>query len=501
MSIAAFWFATVWVVDLVFEWTQGITPANRFQRFFSNRTALAFTGMYLLCLIGFLWSEDMNFAIRDARIKLPFLFLPLVVSSYQKIERRHLMWCFYIYLATITYAITNCMGVYYRWWGKPYINVREISHFISHIRFSLMIVFAICLMAWISWQNRKNILWTAVLTLYFLYFLWILQSMTGFVILGVLTGWWSLFVILTSRKKLLRYGISALLVLGLLGVSFYINSAVKNYFTVKDDLTQLPERSAGGEKYMHNLENKLLENGHYVWTGIAWNELRRSWNARSSIHMDSLGRTEQVVGGTLIRYLTSKGQLKDSVSVYQLTPAEISAIEGGQATAFPEQFRGLRGRINKILFEYDNYRNGGDPSGNSVTQRFEFWRAALGIIGENPWMGVGTGDLKTAYAEQYEKMNTSLDPAYRLRAHNQYLTYAVTYGIPGLLFFLMMWVITLVHQRKYISFLYMSYCLITLLSFLTEDTLETQAGVTFVAVWGMLLTGMKEWGKGGEMQN
>jgi O-antigen ligase len=185
--------------------------------------------------------------------------------------------------------------------------------------------------------------------------------------------------------------------------------------------------------------------------------------------------------------------MKDSVAVYSLASAEITTIEGGQATAYPELTRGIRGRIHKILFEYDNYRNGGDPSGNSVMQRFEFWRAAAGIIRENPIIGVGTGDLKTAYAEQYKKMNTALDPAYRLRAHNQYLTYAVTYGIFGLLLFLLALFTVVFDQRKYTHFLFMSYFLITALSFLTEDTLETQAGVTFVVVWGVVLMGMREW--------
>jgi hypothetical protein len=493
MSIAAFWFATVWIVDVIFEWSQGIGPGHRFRRFIGNKTAIAFTSIYVLCLLGFIWSDDMNFALRDARIKLPFLFLPLVVSSYQKIERQHLLWCFYVYLATVTYAITNCTGVYYRWWGKPYINVREISHFISHIRFSLMIVLAICLLGWISWQKRKNLLWTIPLAFYFLFFLWILQSMTGFAILFGLIAWWSLFLILTSKKGLLRYSVGLLLVVGLVGTAVYLRNEIQIHFHPKDDISSLPERSAGGEIYSHNLENKLVENGHYVWTGIAINELKRAWNARSAVHVDSLGRTKQVVGGTLIRYLTSKGLMKDSVSVYSLTSAEIVAIEGGQATAYPELTRGIRGRIHKILFEYDNYRNGGDPSGNSVMQRFEFWRAAVGIIRENPIMGVGTGDLKTAYAEQYKKMNTALDPVYQLRAHNQYLTYAVTYGIFGLLLFLLALVTILFHQRKYNNFLFMSYFLITALSFLTEDTLETQAGVTFVVVWGVVLMGMREW--------
>jgi hypothetical protein len=495
MSIASFWFATVWVVDIVFEWTQGISPGHRFRRFMANRSALAFTGIYALCLLGFLWSDDLQFAIRDARIKLPFLFLPLVVSSYQKIESKHLIWCFYVYLGTITYAITNCTGVYYRWWGNPYTNVRDISHFISHIRFSLMIVLGLCLLAWFVWKKRSHLIWTIPLALYFVFFLWILQSMTGFVILGVLIGYWSLFAILTSKRRLVRYGVSAILIFGVGAIGLYLNSAYREYFHVKDEVGALPERSLGGEAYLHNLDNKLLENGHYVWIGIAPNELRRSWNQRSSIHIDSLGRTKQVVGATLIRYLSSKGVLKDSVSVYQLTESEITAIEAGQATAYPEQLKGIRGRLNKIFFEYDNYRNGGDPSGNSVMQRFEFWRAAIGIIRENPWLGVGTGDLKSAYAFQYEKMKTALDPSYRLRAHNQYLTYAVTFGILGLVLFILLLLIILFDQKKQLNFLFMSYFLITALSFLTEDTLETQAGVAFVAVWGVVLGGMREWGE------
>jgi O-Antigen ligase len=319
--------------------------------------------------------------------------------------------------------------------------------------------------------------------------------MTGFMILGVLIGWWALFAIFTSKRKLIRYGVLVFLVLGVGAIAMYLKSAHQQYFHVKDDLSSLPERSAGGELYSHHPENKLLENGHYVWTGIARNELSRSWNQRSSIHIDSLGKTKQVVGATLIRYLSSKGLMKDSVSVYQLSPSEIAAIENGQATAYPEQLQGIRGRLNKIFFEYDNYRNGGDPSGNSVVQRFEFWRAAVGIIRENPWIGVGTGDLKSAYALQYEKMKTALDPSYRLRAHNQYLTYAVTYGIFGLLLFVALLLIILFDQKKHLNFLFMSYFLITILSFLTEDTLETQAGVAFVVVWGVVLGGMKEWGE------
>jgi len=47
--------------------------------------------------------------------------------------------------------------------------------------------------------------------------------------------------------------------------------------------------------------------------------------------------------------------------------------------------------------------------------------------------------------------------------------------------------ILIFHERRYRDLLFMSYIIIMALSFITEDTLETQAGVTFVAFLGPLL--------------
>jgi O-antigen ligase len=71
---------------------------------------------------------------------------------------------------------------------------------------------------------------------------------------------------------------------------------------------------------------------------------------------------------------------------------------------------------------------------------------------------------------------------YKLRAHNQFLTFALTFGILGLLVFIAYATQTLWYKSlSSTSYLSWIFSWIILLSFFYEDTLETQSGVTFVA--------------------
>ena len=43
-----------------------------------------------------------------------------------------------------------------------------------------------------------------------------------------------------------------------------------------------------------------------------------------------------------------------------------------------------RKRIYRFLWELHYYNFTGDPSGHSLTQRFEYWKAAVSIIQQHP---------------------------------------------------------------------------------------------------------------------
>jgi O-antigen ligase len=94
---------------------------------------------------------------------------------------------------------------------------------------------------------------------------------------------------------------------------------------------------------------------------------------------------------------------------------------------------------------------------------------------------VGTGDLKKSFKEQYELNQTKLEEKNRLRAHNQFLTFFISYGIIGGLLFLVFFFYPLFYSEVRKNPYYIVLLAICAISFLTEDTLETQVGVTFYA--------------------
>jgi hypothetical protein len=106
---------------------------------------------------------------------------------------------------------------------------------------------------------------------------------------------------------------------------------------------------------------------------------------------------------TLERFLASKDYRKDAEGVEKLTDVEVMAIQNGVANYRYLDKLSFSDRLYEILWEFEDYRRNGNPSGHSVVQRFEYWKAALNIIKENIILGVGTGDVATAYKEQYEK--------------------------------------------------------------------------------------------------
>jgi hypothetical protein len=80
-------------------------------------------------------------------------------------------------------------------------------------------------------------------------------------------------------------------------------------------------------------------------------------------------------------------------------------------------------------------------------------------------------------------VNSPLDPKYRLRAHDEYLTLLISFGLPGLLWSLFSWWWPAYRMRAFAHPLFVAWCIVFLISCLSEDTLETQMGATFFALY------------------
>ena len=143
----------------------------------------------------------------------------------------------------------------------------------------------------------------------------------------------------------------------------------------------------------------------------------------------------------------------------------------------------MRARLEQVLYELDAYRTTGNPNGHSVTMRMEFQRVGLGIVREHWLAGVGTGDTQQAFNAAYEQEHSALLPRWRLRAHNEYLTLAISFGVFGLLWSLFSWWWPAWRNKAFGHPLFIAWGIIFLLSCFSEDTIETQPGATFFALY------------------
>ena len=262
----------------------------------------------------------------------------------------------------------------------------------------------------------------------------------------------------------------------------YLGHSINKFYTF-DELNpeELDSHTVEGNRYLNSPELREVENGHYIWVYICDLELEREWNKLSD--MDFMGQTTNgnSIRGTLIRFLTSKGYRKDAVGVKKLSPEEIKAIERGTANyIFMQRFR-LYPRIYEVIWEIDRYRMGFDPNEKSVVQRYLYLDAGWKIAREHLLYGVGNGDVKLAFKNYYESTDSPLDKKWRRRAHNQFLTFLISFGIPGLIITLLALVAPVFLAGRGRSFLAVGFMILFLLSMLNEDTLETAAGVSFVA--------------------
>lgn len=467
---------------LAISWLLYGNIAERFSKSIKEPFVLVSVLLFGFHLAGLAWTSDFQYAWNDIRIKIPVLLFPLLIYSLPKqdAKRNHLFLLLFVAATFVSTFIS--FGIYQGFipTQKDISDIRNISPFVSHIRLSLVVCVAITVSIYLAVTIRHPLRYLAfALVSWFMYFLYLIESATGMAVLGGTLVFLVVYLLWKSGKKSIRLGGLSILTLVLVLVLYTGYRFVSEMRTPKENKHEFATHTASGEVYQHKSENNMLENGYYTWSNIAYTELKESWNSRASIPFDSLDKKQQPIAHTMIRYITSKGLRKDKEGVAQLSDADIHNIENGIANVNYLTKNGLRRRLEEIIFEIDAYYHTGNPSGNSVTQRVEFWLTGWQIFTEHVLFGVGTGDPQKEFLKKYEENKSILPLSSRLRSHNQFLAIAVAFGITGLVVFLMYLWIPFHQAWKENNLLFLLFFCGAVISFLTEDTLETQAGVSY----------------------
>lgn len=454
---------------------------------YKNKSVILIAGIFLMHLTGLFVSSDFEYAMNDIRIKLPLLVFPLLISTSPKFKDKEIHAILWVFILANFIGSIVSVFVLLGFTHHKVEEVRNISIFTSHIRFGLLICFSIFILGYFLGKGSKTFsilikLSIVFLMIWFLVFLVILESVTGLSVFLFTTLVLLLYHIYFNKKMVFKIAFTLLFFTIGVGAYLYIYTATNKYYKInKFDLVNPAPFTERGNRYEHIPEAKEYENGNPVWMYVCKPELKAAWTLRSKMPYEGNDRRGQLLLNTMARFLTSKDLRKDSAGIQKLSDSEIKSIENGVANVNYQGLTNLNGRIHQIIWEYDHYARGGDPSGHSVVQRFEYWKAAFRIIKRNPWIGVGTGNVDRAFLQEYKDSKSPLSNQWRLRTHNQYLTFAVAFGLPGLAYFLFVLLFILFKQKKYKDYLFSVFWIIFCASMLSEDTLETQAGVSFFA--------------------
>lgn len=458
---------------------------TRFGDFVHNKVAVVIVSMYIIHFIGLIFTSDFQYAFKDLRIKLPLLVFPLILSSMKPLNRKQFDTVLWFFISSVFFV--TVLGAI-KYFHRDFVDVRELSVFVSHIRLSLCIVFSFFIIGYYFFKKKYSMHIRIIIILLMLWFLWqlvILESFIGILIVAALCILLTLYFIFKSDDKIVKI-VSIIVVVVLSALLLYYPYKVVHDYNNPDKVVveQLDTHTKLGNPYVFDTIRYGVEDGRYVGLYLSKQEMLDAWNERSD---KKINREFDDGYGSLIRYLTSKDLRKDAEGVSQLTDDDIRNIENGISNYNYIDNPGVKTRIMKILVAYGNYKKSGDANGSSVFQRVEYIKASLNIIKEAPIVGVGTGDIADAFAEYYEETNSKLLPEYRFRCHNQYLAITVAFGVVGLLCFLFSMFYPFFSNKKYRNYLYFIFLFIMMLSMFTEDTLETQIGVTLYAFFNSLL--------------
>ena len=435
---------------------------------------LVLLSFFALHLVGLLWSENLSFGIDEIIRKIAFLIIPITILAISPLPKDTLRYAFWGFILAVFIGTV---------WGSivlattPYANPRNLILSTSHIRFSLNTVLAILLLVKTTIAQRNKIqpfikILSIVLVVWFIIYLVLTQAMTGFVILFIFLAIYFPYYFIKNKKSEITNIVFTLYLIAIFSSLFWIYKEYKFYFTPNEIykhklLTKTPDQGT----YIHNKENKLIENGNYLYNYCCFDEIMGEWKKRTGLDANKYL-------SVLVRYMNSKSPYKDAKRFRELSDKDIENIKNHVENVVYTTPLSIKPRLYRLFFQFNNFRVNGDVKGFSELQRFELWQNAKELIKDNFLIGTGTGDISDKFEQKLGERHSQLYGS-KLKAHNEYLYIFATFGIIGFLIFLFWLIYPAINQGLFKNYIYFVFFFIITVSMLTEDTLDNLAGIMF----------------------
>lgn len=329
------------------------------------------------------------------------------------------------------------------------LDIRQLSWFGSHIRFGILVSFS-GILAYFLWKKQA---------------LSMVLMLTYFMLIGCYTVYSQTFSAL----------LSASLVALVIGYDLAQSSRSARLIAIcAIILIAIP--GAIAIRY-------LTTPNPICGTFSSPKQARAAWSLRSNYQLNGLDRKGQGLTRTAERYLCAKKMSLSSISIQKLSKQDIINIENGFTSSHAAK-GGVWSRLEEVKFEL---HEASDPNGHSLLQRFEYWNTAWDVIIDHPWIGVGLGDINAEMVHKYNERRSILKPENRHRSHNMYLTTWMGIGVVGfILLILGVGYFGIVGYKQH-HLVLLAFSLIAGITMCLEDSIETQAGASFVGFFLAIL--------------
>ncbi len=461
---------------LGFVWFLNTSYSEKIKRFWGNKPAVFLCSVFFIYVVGLIWTSDLGYGIGTIiKHKLPYLTLFFVVASSKPLSRERVFALPVLFSYAVVFSTVVGFIIFLT---NPHANPRDMSPFFTHIHLGMMIIVAIFLLPWISRQMKANRSWfliSVLISVWLFVFLFLMSSLTALISLILL----AVFLLLRSvykKPSAPKIALTGISVITPLVIIYFLISHITAplYLRIEPDPDSLKELTRKGNPYTHNDAVGLRENGYLVYYFIAENELRQAWNSRSEIDFDSLDITGHQIKHTIYRYLSSKGFRKDKEGLNALDDYEIKAIEHGIPNHLYTKWPNVFVRIHQTFWELSEYQRTGNPSGHSMAQRIEVWKATIEAIRIKPVLGWGTGDHLHGIRYGLDKINSKFENFYLRHAHNQLLNIWLMHGLFGVVLIFGLYYIFIYKSRAWTYLPFNVLLLVVLTSMFVNSPLDSQ---------------------------
>lgn len=168
------------LVLLIVNWLYGVVVNKRLSKISITPKLLSVVGLYLLYLVGLLYTSNYTYAFRDLETKMSMLFIPIVFSSLPGFSLNQFKFLSKVFIGACVFSFLFCVGFIFFKFGfsqPEKFSYTSLSIFIHPGYFSIYMSVAVALVSFLSSVDAGTNRWSRISGVIIIAFILVAQLM------------------------------------------------------------------------------------------------------------------------------------------------------------------------------------------------------------------------------------------------------------------------------------------------------------------------------------